>query len=94
MEAQERMLADSAHELRTPVAVMRSSVDVAGLDPRGLDPHPPRIRRATERLTDVVDNVLIRAASRKAPTPCARCRCAWTSWSSRSVRSRRPERTL
>ncbi|GGZ98479.1 hypothetical protein GCM10010371_67640 [Streptomyces subrutilus] len=60
LEAQERMLADTAHELRTPVAVMRSSVDVAGLDPRGLDPHLPRIRRATERLTDVVDNVLTR----------------------------------
>ncbi|MFF3431611.1 sensor histidine kinase [Streptomyces sp. NPDC002602] len=60
LEAQERMLADTAHELRTPVAVMRSSVDVAGMDPRGLDPHLPRIRRATERLTDVVDNVLTR----------------------------------
>ncbi|MEU6310684.1 HAMP domain-containing sensor histidine kinase [Streptomyces sp. NPDC047014] len=60
LEAQERMLADAAHELRTPVAVMRSSVDVAGSDPRGLDPHLPRIRRATERLTDVVDNVLTR----------------------------------
>ncbi|MFI8361711.1 sensor histidine kinase [Streptomyces sp. NPDC085612] len=60
LEAQERMLADAAHELRTPVAVMRSSVDVAGTDPRGLDPHLPRIRRATERLADVVDNVLTR----------------------------------
>ncbi|MER5869701.1 ATP-binding protein [Streptomyces sp. NPDC002044] len=74
LEAQERMLADTAHELRTPVAVMRSSVDVAGLDPRGLDPHLPRIRRATERLTDVVDNVLTRgrlqgAADTLRPVP-------------------------
>ncbi|WP_348652299.1 histidine kinase dimerization/phospho-acceptor domain-containing protein [Streptomyces sp. Isolate_45] len=60
LEAQERTLADTAHELRTPVAVMRSSVDVAGADPRGLDPHLPRIRRATERLADVVENVLTR----------------------------------
>ncbi|MER7763691.1 HAMP domain-containing sensor histidine kinase [Streptomyces sp. NPDC097619] len=60
LEAQERVLADAAHELRTPVAVMRSSVDIAGIDPRGLDPHLPRIRRATERLTDVVENVLTR----------------------------------
>ncbi|MGW3059224.1 sensor histidine kinase [Streptomyces goshikiensis] len=60
LEAQERILADAAHELRTPVAVMRSSVDVAGTDPRGPGPHLPRIRRATERLTDVVDNVLTR----------------------------------
>ncbi|MFF3015707.1 sensor histidine kinase [Streptomyces sp. NPDC057939] len=70
LEAQERMLADTAHELRTPVAVMRSSVDVAGTDPRGLDPHLPRIRRATERLADVVENVLTRgrlqAAHREA----------------------------
>ncbi|MFD5888124.1 sensor histidine kinase [Streptomyces sp. NPDC060334] len=74
LEAQERMLADTAHELRTPVAVMRSSVDVAGMDPRGLDPHLPRIRRATERLTDVVDNVLTRgrlqgAADTLRPVP-------------------------
>ncbi|MFD9378548.1 sensor histidine kinase [Streptomyces sp. NPDC059999] len=74
LEAQERMLADTAHELRTPVAVMRSSVDVAGTDPRGLGPHLPRIRRATERLTDVVDNVLTRgrlqgAADTLRPVP-------------------------
>ncbi|MEU9802356.1 histidine kinase dimerization/phospho-acceptor domain-containing protein [Streptomyces sp. NPDC051000] len=88
MEAQERTLADTAHELRTPVAVMRSSVDVAGLDPRRPDPHLPRIRRATERLTDVVDNVLTRGSASKAPpTPRARSRCVRTNWSSRSARS-------
>ncbi|WP_240803637.1 hypothetical protein [Streptomyces sp. A0592] len=35
-------------------------LDIAGTDPRGLDPHLPRIRRATRRLTDVVENVLTR----------------------------------
>ncbi|MFJ5806205.1 hypothetical protein [Streptomyces sp. NPDC093093] len=47
---------------------------MAGTDPRGLDPHLPRIRRATERLTDVVDNVLTRgrpqgAADTLRPVP-------------------------
>ncbi|MGW2301863.1 sensor histidine kinase [Streptomyces sp. NPDC001809] len=60
LEAQERLLADAAHELRTPVAIMRSSMDVAGTDPRNLPTHLPRIRRATDRLTDVVENVLTR----------------------------------
>ncbi|KAB1141735.1 HAMP domain-containing histidine kinase [Streptomyces luteolifulvus] len=60
LEAQERLLADAAHELRTPVAVMRSTVDIAGTDPRSLPTHLPRIRRATDRLTDVVENVLAR----------------------------------
>ncbi|MFG3490670.1 sensor histidine kinase [Streptomyces sp. NPDC047972] len=60
LEAQERLLADAAHELRTPVAIMRSSMDVAGTDPRKLPTHLPRIRRATDRLTDVVENVLTR----------------------------------
>ncbi|MFJ6579345.1 sensor histidine kinase [Streptomyces sp. NPDC091368] len=60
LEAQERLLADAAHELRTPVAIMRSSMDVAGTDPRSLPTHLPRIRRATDRLTDVVENVLTR----------------------------------
>ncbi|MER5965621.1 HAMP domain-containing sensor histidine kinase [Streptomyces sp. NPDC002057] len=60
LEAQERLLADAAHELRTPVAIMRSSMDVAGTDPGNLPTHLPRIRRATDRLTDVVENVLTR----------------------------------
>ncbi len=67
LEAQERLLADTAHELRTPVAIMRGSVDVAGLDPLGLEPHLPRIRRAIDRLTDVVDNVLVRGRLQTAP---------------------------
>ncbi|MGW1721654.1 sensor histidine kinase [Streptomyces sp. NPDC002306] len=67
LEAQERLLADAAHELRTPVAIMRGSVDVADTDPRGPGPHLPRIRRATDRLADVVDNVLARGRLRAAP---------------------------
>ncbi|CAL2067648.1 His Kinase A (Phospho-acceptor) domain-containing protein [Streptomyces murinus] len=60
LDAQERLLADAAHELRTPVAVMRGSVDIADSDPGGLHSHLPRLRRAADRMTDVVDNILTR----------------------------------
>ncbi|MER5200549.1 sensor histidine kinase [Streptomyces sp. NPDC002755] len=60
LDAQERLLADAAHELRTPVAVMRGSVDLADADPGRLHAHLPRLRRATDRMTDVVDNILTR----------------------------------
>ncbi|MEU7473046.1 HAMP domain-containing sensor histidine kinase [Streptomyces sp. NPDC044984] len=60
LDAQERLLADAAHELRTPVAVMRASVDLADADPDGLRLHLPRLRRATDRMTGVVDNILTR----------------------------------
>ncbi len=60
LDAQERLLADAAHELRTPVAVMRASVDLADADPDRLHTHLPRLRRATDRMTDVVDNILTR----------------------------------
>ncbi|MFJ6513509.1 sensor histidine kinase [Streptomyces sp. NPDC091406] len=60
LEQQERLLADAAHELRTPVAVMRGSVEVAAGAPGGLDAHLPRIRRAADRLADVVENLLAR----------------------------------
>ncbi|MFJ9562790.1 sensor histidine kinase [Streptomyces fuscichromogenes] len=67
LEAQERLLADTAHELRTPVAIMRGSVDVAGMDPGGLELQLPRIRRAIDRLADVVENVLVRGRLQTAP---------------------------
>ncbi|MFF8670303.1 sensor histidine kinase [Streptomyces sp. NPDC015242] len=60
LDAQERLLADAAHELRTPVAVMRGSVDLADAHPERLPSHLPRLRRATDRMSDVVDNILTR----------------------------------
>lgn len=60
LEQQERLLADAAHELRTPVAVMRGSVEVAAAAPGGLETHLPRIRRAADRMADVVENLLAR----------------------------------
>ncbi|MEV1046329.1 HAMP domain-containing sensor histidine kinase [Streptomyces sp. NPDC049916] len=61
LEQQERLLAYAAHELRTPVAVMRGSVEVAADAPGGaLDAHLPRIRRAADRMADLVENLLAR----------------------------------
>ncbi|MFF7256446.1 sensor histidine kinase [Streptomyces microflavus] len=60
LEQQERLLADAAHELRTPVAVMRGSVEVAERGPGGLQAHLPRIRRAADRMGHVVENLLTR----------------------------------
>ncbi|GAA1879548.1 sensor histidine kinase [Streptantibioticus ferralitis] len=60
LEQQERLLADAAHELRTPVAVMRGAVDVAEATPSALAVHLPRIRRASDRMSDVIENLLVR----------------------------------
>ncbi|MER8012013.1 HAMP domain-containing sensor histidine kinase [Streptomyces sp. NPDC094149] len=60
LEQQEQLLGDAAHELRTPVAVMRGAVDIAESSPHGLNDHVPRIRRATDRMSDVVENLLTR----------------------------------
>ncbi|RPK69102.1 Sensor protein QseC [Streptomyces sp. ADI96-02] len=74
LEQQERLLADAAHELRTPVAVMRGSVEVAEGGAGGLGVHLPRIRRAADRMADVVENLLTRgqldaAVDSVRPTP-------------------------
>ncbi|MEW1613075.1 MULTISPECIES: HAMP domain-containing sensor histidine kinase [unclassified Streptomyces] len=60
LEQQERLLADAAHELRTPVAVMRGSVEMAERGSGGPADHLPRIRRAADRMGHVVENLLTR----------------------------------
>ncbi|MFJ8846437.1 sensor histidine kinase [Streptomyces cyaneofuscatus] len=60
LEQQERLLADAAHELRTPVAVMRGSVEMAERGAGGPESHLPRIRRAADRMGHVVENLLTR----------------------------------
>ncbi|MET9054231.1 HAMP domain-containing sensor histidine kinase [Streptomyces bacillaris] len=60
LEQQERLLADAAHELRTPVAVMRGSVELAERRPGGAEPYLPGIRRAADRMGHVVENLLTR----------------------------------
>ncbi|RST21772.1 sensor histidine kinase [Streptomyces sp. WAC04770] len=60
LEQQERLLADAAHELRTPVAVMRGSVELAERGSGGADAYLPGIRRAADRMGHVVENLLTR----------------------------------
>ncbi|MFJ4828031.1 sensor histidine kinase [Streptomyces bacillaris] len=60
LEQQERLLADAAHELRTPVAVMRGSVELAERGSGGADTYLPGIRRAADRMGHVVENLLTR----------------------------------
>ncbi|POG48522.1 two-component sensor histidine kinase [Streptomyces sp. ZL-24] len=60
LEQQERLLADAAHELRTPVAVMRGSVELAERGSSGADAYLPGIRRAADRMGHVVENLLTR----------------------------------
>ncbi|MFJ1703675.1 sensor histidine kinase [Kitasatospora sp. NPDC088346] len=61
LEQQERLLADAAHELRTPVAVMRGAVDLVESGLAALPEHLPRLRRASDRMADVIENLLVRA---------------------------------
>ncbi|WP_435833810.1 sensor histidine kinase [Streptomyces bacillaris] len=60
LEQRERLLADAAHELRTPVAVMRGSVELAERGSGGADAYLPGIRRAADRMGHVVENLLTR----------------------------------
>ncbi|GAA5023913.1 HAMP domain-containing sensor histidine kinase [Kitasatospora paranensis] len=64
LDQQERLLADAAHELRTPVAVMRGAVDLAEIAPGALAEHLPRLRRASDRMADVIENLLARGRLR------------------------------
>ena len=61
-EAQRRFIADASHELRNPLAIIRTNLDVDLLDPTA---GPERmqhaadvVRRATERMGRLVDDLL------------------------------------
>uniref|UniRef100_UPI000539692F sensor histidine kinase n=1 Tax=Kitasatospora sp. MBT63 TaxID=1444768 RepID=UPI000539692F len=60
LDQQERLLADAAHELRTPVAVLRGAVDLVEGAPAALPEHLPRLRRASDRMAEVIENLLVR----------------------------------
>lgn len=72
LEEQRQFLADAAHELRTPVAVLRSELDAARAE--GDDPAVQRtavraIERETTRLARLVDDLLVLTRSEMLPTP-------------------------
>lgn len=72
LEEQRRFLADAAHELRTPVAVLRSELDAARAE--GDDPAVQRtavaaIERETTRLARLVDDLLVLTRSEALPSP-------------------------
>jgi signal transduction histidine kinase len=60
--AQRQFVADASHELRNPLAIIRTNVDVALADPRA-DPDDLRhtiivVRRASDRMARLVDDML------------------------------------
>ena len=61
-EAQRQFTADASHELRNPLAIIRTNVDVALADPRA-DPEDLRhtivvVKRASDRMARLVDDLL------------------------------------
>ena len=69
--AQQQFVADASHELRNPLAIIRTNIDVAMADPEA-DPEDLRhaigvIRRASDRMARLVDDLLA-LAHRQAPT--------------------------
>jgi signal transduction histidine kinase len=69
--AQRQFVADASHELRNPLAIIRTNVDVTLADPRS-DPDDLRhtiavVRRASDRMARLVDDLLA-LARRQEPT--------------------------
>jgi signal transduction histidine kinase len=68
--AQERFVADASHELRNPLAVIRTNIDVALADDRAtvedLRQTAGVVRRASDRMAGIVDDLLL-MARRQAP---------------------------
>jgi signal transduction histidine kinase len=69
--AQRQFTADASHELRNPLAIIRTNVDVALSDPNG-DPEDLRhtiavVKRASDRMARLVDDLLA-LARRQEPT--------------------------
>jgi two-component system OmpR family sensor kinase len=76
LEEQRRVLADAAHELRTPVAVLRSELDAAraaGGDPAALRTAVAACEREAAQLGHLVDDLLFLARTDALP-PLARTR--------------------
>jgi signal transduction histidine kinase len=58
---QETLLAETAHDLRTPVAALRALAETAARDPRQRAELLPRTVRLAGRMGDIIDGLLVRA---------------------------------
>jgi two-component system sensor histidine kinase CpxA len=58
IDAQKRLLGDVSHELRSPLARLRVALALAEDDPDNLRSHLQRIERETERLDELIDQLL------------------------------------
>ncbi|ADB29867.1 histidine kinase [Kribbella flavida DSM 17836] len=61
LEQQEGLLADTAHDLRTPVAALRALAEAAAQDPEQRAELLPRTVRLAGRMGDIIDGLLVRA---------------------------------
>ena len=61
LEQQEALLADTAHDLRTPVAALRALAETALLNPDQRTELLPRTVDLAQRMGTIIDGVLIRA---------------------------------
>ncbi|MCA2217946.1 sensor histidine kinase [Jidongwangia harbinensis] len=61
LEQQEALLADAAHDLRTPVAALRALAEAALLNPDRRTELLPRTVDLAQRMGTIIDGVLIRA---------------------------------
>ncbi|MDX6238200.1 MAG: two-component system, OmpR family, sensor kinase [Kribbellaceae bacterium] len=61
LEQQEVLLAETAHDLRTPVAGLRALAEAAVQDPQQRGDLLPRTVRLAGRMGDIIDGLLVRA---------------------------------
>ncbi|MEU8223503.1 HAMP domain-containing sensor histidine kinase [Kribbella sp. NPDC048915] len=61
LEEQETLLAETAHDLRTPVAALRALAETATRDPEQRAELLPRTVRLAGRMGDIIDGLLVRA---------------------------------
>ncbi|GAB3938269.1 hypothetical protein GCM10029976_052510 [Kribbella albertanoniae] len=61
LEQQETLLAETAHDLRTPVAALRALAETAVRDPGQRAELLPRTVRLAGRMGDIIDGLLVRA---------------------------------
>ncbi|TDW98158.1 sensor histidine kinase KdpD [Kribbella sp. VKM Ac-2566] len=61
LEQQETLLAETAHDLRTPVAALRALAETAQRDPEQRAELLPRTVRLAGRMGDIIDGLLVRA---------------------------------